>query len=178
MTKQRYSFGGGGAAVRQPCAGCTGAAYERSTEPAERLPVLGGRCACNYEQDTPAAALAGDKLGADYRLYDKSGGRIAPRGEYRRRVGSGADGGADAKPHTPTSATGWQWRNWRMCNRPGYYTRNQRRSSVPHNNVEQRKFRGDINISNWRQQTHAHRQQVHSLLYMAAHRLTPKGVAA
>nr|DAM43973.1 MAG TPA: hypothetical protein [Caudoviricetes sp.] len=32
MTKLRYSFGGG-AAVRQPCAGCTGAGYECNPQP-------------------------------------------------------------------------------------------------------------------------------------------------
>ena len=38
MTKLRYPFGV--AAVRQPCAVCTGSAYECSTKPLERLPVL------------------------------------------------------------------------------------------------------------------------------------------
>lgn len=31
MTKLRYSFGG--ATVRQPCAVCTGASYERNPQP-------------------------------------------------------------------------------------------------------------------------------------------------
>lgn len=93
MTNLRYPFGGG-AAVRQPCAVCTGAAYECSTKPLERLPVLGGRCACNYERDIPATALAGDKLGADYRLYAESGRPHAPGWEYWRLVGSCADSGA------------------------------------------------------------------------------------
>lgn len=176
MTKLRYSFGG--AAIRQPCAVCTGAAHECSTEPLERLPVLGGRHTYNDERNSTGTALAGDDMGANHGLLFAGGRQHAPRGEYRRRVGSGADGGSDAKPHTPTSATGWQWRNWRMCNRPEYYTRNQRRFAVPHNSVEQRKFRGDINISNWRQQTYAHREQVQSLLYVAAYRLMlSKGVA-
>lgn len=32
-------------------------------------------------------------------------------------------------------------------------------------------------FTNWRQQAYAHREQVHGLLYVEAHRLTPKGVA-
>lgn len=172
-----YVIHSGGAAIKQPCAVCTGAAYERSTEPAEQLPVLGGRHTCDDERDCTGTALAGDDLGADNRLYAESCGRYAPGGQYRRRVGDCADSGTDADTRTPTSATGWQWRNWRMCNRPGYYTRNQRRFAVPHNNVEQRKFRGDTNMANWRQQTYAHREQVHGCVYIPSHRLTQKGVA-
>ena len=95
MTKLRCSFGGG-AAVRQPCAVCTGAAYECSTEPLERLPVLGWRHTHNDERDCTGTALAGDDMGANHRLYAASGRQHAPGGQYRRRVGSGADGGADA----------------------------------------------------------------------------------
>lgn len=94
MTKLRYSFGGG-AAVRQLCASCTGAGYERSTEPLERLPILGGRHTHNDERNPTGTALAWDKLGADYRLYAESGRPHAPGWEYWRRVGSCADGGAD-----------------------------------------------------------------------------------
>ena len=64
-----------------------------------------------------------------------------------------------------------------MCNRPGYYTRNSSRFAVPLDRVEQWKFPGDIHIYNWFRQTYAHRKQVHGLLYVAAHRLTQKGVA-
>ena len=167
----------GGGCLRQPCAVCTGAAHECSTEPAEHLPILGRRYSYNDEQNPTGTALAWDDMGANHRLYAESSRQHTPRGQYRRRVGSCADGGSDAGTHPPTSATGRQWRNWRMCNRPGCYTRSKRRFAVPHNSVEQRKFRGDTNISNWRQQAYAHRQQVHGLLYVAAHRLTPKGVA-
>lgn len=73
MTKLRYSFGGG-AAVRQPCAVCTGAAYECSTEPLERLPVLGGRHNHNDERNSTGTALAGDKLGADHGLLFEGSG--------------------------------------------------------------------------------------------------------
>lgn len=166
-----------GGCLRQPCAVCTGAAHECSTEPAKQLPILGGRHTHNDERNSTGTALAGDDMGADHGLLFAGGRQHAPRGEYRRRVGSGAEGGADAGTRPPTSATGRQWRNWRMCNRPGCYTRSKRRFAVPHNSVEQRKFRGDTNISNWRQQTYAHREQVHSLLYMETYRLTPKGVA-
>ena len=54
----------GGAAIKQPCAVCTGAGYERSTEPLKRLPVLGGRHTCDDERNPTGTALAGDKLGA------------------------------------------------------------------------------------------------------------------
>ena len=175
MTKLRYPFGG--AAVRQPCAVCTGASYERSTEPAKQLPILGGRHTHNDERDIPATALAWDDMGANHRLYAESGRQHAPRGQYRRRVGSCADGEADARTQPPTSATGWQWRDCWMCNRPEYYTRNQTRFTVPHDNVEQWKFRGDNHISNWFWPTHAHREQVHSLLHVPAYWLTPKGVS-
>lgn len=170
MTKLRYPFGGG-AAVRQPCAVCTGASYECSTKSLERLHVLGGRCAYNYEQDTPAAALAWDKLGAKYRLYAEGCGRIAPGGQYRRRVGSCADGGADAKSRTQC----WRSTGWRI-------SRCMVRRMDGSESSRQRGRRWAIlscfGIDFWQQQTYAHRQQVHSLLYVAAHRLTPKGVAA
>lgn len=168
MTKLRYSFGGW-AAVRLPCAVCTGAGYERSTEPLERLPVLGGRCAYNYEQDTPAAALAWDKLGANYRLYAEGCGRIAPGGQYRRRVGSCADCGADAE--TLALSTNWQQerkKRSKICSLLG-------RRKCDNLGVGRSEYG---NFKNWRQPTYAHREQVHSLLYVAAHRLTPKGVAA
>lgn len=171
MTKLRYPFGG--AAVKQPCAICAGAAHECCTEPAKQLPVLGGRCACNYEQDTPAAALAGDKLGADYRLYDKSSGRIAPGGQYRRRVGSETDGGAGAKSSSfrilcrHQIRIGRQFGFWHLCTALG----RESRCSWWRSNGTSSRHR--------RQPAHAHREQVHGLLYMAAYRLMlSKGVAA
>lgn len=168
MTNLRCSFGG--AAVRQLCAGCTGAAHECSTEPLERLPVLGGRCACNYEQDTPAAALAGDDMGADYRLYAESSRQHAPGGQYRRRVGSGADGGSDAKSRTQC------WRGTGRCARRCMFSRMAGRKRSRQR--EQRwAILSDFDNEYWRRQTHAHREQVHGLLYVPAHRLTPKGVA-
>lgn len=54
-----------------------------------------------------------------------------------------------------------------MCNRPEYYTRNPTRFTVPHDNVEQWKFQGDTHISNWFWPTHANRQQIYRLLYVA-----------
>ena len=171
MTKLRYSFGGGEGCLRQPCAICAGAAHECCTEPAKQLPVLGGRCACNYEQDTPATALAGDKLGADYRLYDKSGGRIAPGGQHRWCLGSETDGGADADTRP------FCWRGKSGCTKrnklSGMAFRPKRR--------QRRRWREVLSAFGnecWRRPAHAHRQQVHSLLYMAAYRLTPKGVTA
>lgn len=169
MTKVRYSFGGG-AAVRQPCAGCTGAAYERSTEPAKQLPILGWRHTHNDERDCTGTALAGDDMGADYRLYAESSGQHAPGGEYRRRVGSCADCGSDAKSRTQC------WRGigrcarrcmvYRMAGRKRSRQRGQRWAIL-----------SDFDNEYWRRQTHAHREQVHGLLYVPAHRLTPKGVA-
>lgn len=174
MTKLRYPFGG--AAIKQPCASCTGAAYECNPQPLERLPVLGGRCACNYEQDTPAAALAGNKLGADYRLYDKSGGRIAPGGQYRRRMGSCADVGADAKASARRTENHKRWKRGSNCSsiatRPSEWRQNGRPDYLA-------KRKGTCtNRICWRRSANAHRQQVHSLLYMAAYRLMlSKGVA-
>lgn len=164
MTKLRYPFGGG-AAIRLPCAVCTGAGYERSTKSLERLPVLGGRCACNYEQDTPAAALAWDKLGADYRLLFESSGQYTPGGQHRRRVGSGADGGADAE----TLALSTNWQQERKQRSKIFSLRGRRKCD----NLGI----GYCDFKHWRQPAYAHREQVHSFLYVAAHRLTPKGVA-
>ena len=172
MTKLRYPFGGG-AAIRQPCAVCTGASYERSTEPAKQLPILGGRHTHNDERNPTGTALAGDKLVADYRLYAEGSGRIAPGGQYRRRVGSGADRRASCE----TRARG-------MC----ADQRREKQSDCQHINrwnIQRCKlyfwlqnwagmcacFHG----INWPKPTHAHREQVHGLLYVAAHRLTPKG---
>lgn len=175
MTKLRYSFGGG-AAVRQPCAVCTGAGYECSTEPLERLPVLGGRHTHNDEQNSTGTALAWDKLVADYRLYAEGSGRIAPGGQYRRRVGSCADGGADAetRPHRKESSI--QWWSYNGCKPESGWSFRWRPDDRT-NRLVQRKGCCD-DRGEWRQPTHAHRQQVHGLLYVAAHRLTQKGVAA
>lgn len=169
MTKLRYSFGG--AAVRQPCAGCIGAGYERSTEPLERLPILGGRHTHNDERNPTGTALAGDKLGTDHGLLFASSGQHAPGGKYRRRMGSCADGGAGGG----TLARCWRVARYcakryivpRMvcCRKRRYWQRWGAALSACDNEF-------------WRQQTHAHRQQVHSLLYVEMYRLTPKGVAA
>lgn len=168
MTKLLYPFGG--AAVRQLCASCTGAGYERSTEPLERLPILGGRHTHNDEQNSTGTALAWDKLGADYRLYAESGRQHAPGGEYRWRVGSGADGGADAKSRTQswrcTGRCAKRWMVWRMDCSERSRQRGRRWAIL-----------SDFDNNYWRQQTHAHSQQVHGLLYVETHRLTPKGVA-
>lgn len=174
MTKLRYPFGG--ASVKVACANCTGAPYDCSTEPLEHLPILGGRCACNYEQDTPATALAWDKLGADYRLYAEGSGRITPGGQYRRRLGSCADVGADAKASARRTENHKRWKLGSNCSsiatRPSGWRQNGRPDYLA-------KRKGTCtNRICWRRSAHAHRQQVHSLLYMAAHRLTPKGVAA
>lgn len=169
MTKLRYPFGGG-AAVRQPCAVCTGASYERSTEPAKQLPVLGGRHTHNDERNCTGAALAWDKLGTDNRLYAESGRQHAPGGQYRRCLGSGADGGADARSRTRC------WRGIGRCTRRCMVSRMAGRK-----HFQQRGQRwallSDFDIYYWRRQTHAHRQQVHSLLHVPAYWLTPKGVS-
>ena len=169
MTKPLYPFGGG-AAVRQPCASCTGAGYERSTEPLKRLPVLGGRHTRNDERNPTSAALAGDKLGADYRLYAESGGQHAPGGQYRRHVGSGADGGADAKSWTQC------WRGIGRCARRYMVSRMAGRKPS-HQRGRRWAILSGFDNKFWRRPTHAHREQIHSLLYVAAYRLTPKGVA-
>lgn len=168
MTKLRYSFGG--AAVRQPCAVCTGAAHECSTEPDEHLPVLGGRHTHNDERNLPGTALAGDKLVADYRLYAEGSGRIAPGGQYRRRVGSCADCGTDAETYTllpiiPERLPDPAFRRRTIYN--AGWTNPLLRCGL---------FCGQ-NYFNWHRQAHAHREQVHGLLYVAAHRMTPKWVA-
>lgn len=170
MTKLRYSFGGG-AAIKQPCAVCTGAAHECSTEPAKQLPILGGRHTHNDEQNSTGTALAGDKLGANNRLYAKSGRQHAPSGQYRRRVGSETDGGADAETRP------FCWRGKSRCTKrnklSGMAFRPKRR--------QRRRWREVLSAFGnecWRRSAHAHRKQVHSRLYVPAHRLTPKGVAA
>ena len=169
MTKLLYPFGG--AAVRQPCACCTGAAYERSTEPLERLPILGRRHTHNDERNPTGTALAGDKLGADNRLYAESGRQHAPGWQHRRRVGSGADGGADAV------AQSLCWWSSGSCAKRYTISRMAFRKQC-------RQWRkrwailSDFSNGIWWQQTHAHRQQVHRLLYVAAHWLMlSKGVA-
>lgn len=174
MTKLRYSFGG--AVVKQLCAICTGAAYECSTEPAKQLPVLGGRHTYNDERNCTGTALAGDDLGADNRLYAESCGRIAPRGQYRRRVGSCADVGADAKASARRTESHKRWKRGSNCSsiatRPSEWRQNGRPDYLAN-----RKGTCTNRIC-WRQSTHAHREQVHSLLYVAAHRLMlSKGVA-
>lgn len=169
MTKLRYPFGG--AAVRQPCAVCTGAAYERSTEPLKRLPVLGGRHTHNDERNCTGAALAGDKLGADYRLYAESGGQHAPGGQYRRRVGSCADGGTDAETYTLLPIIP-EWLPVTAFRRQPIYNAGWTKTLL-----RCELFCGQ-NYFNWHRQTHAHREQVHGCVYVAANRLTQKGVAA
>lgn len=166
MTKPRYPFGG--AAVRQPCASCTGAGYERSTEPVKQLPVLGRRHTCDDERDCTGAALAGDDLGADNRLYAESSRQRAPGWKYRRRVGSGAEGGADAVAQS-LSTNRQQWRNRKYKIRTVCGIKND----------------GDLDseycecgdFKQWRQPAYAHREQVHGCVYVPTHRLTPKGVA-
>lgn len=64
MTKLRYPFGGG-AAVRQPCAVCAGATYERGTESLKCLPVLGGLHTHNDERNSAAAPADPKK---DYKI--------------------------------------------------------------------------------------------------------------
>lgn len=85
MTKLRYPFGGG-AAIKQPCAVCTGAGYERSTEPLKRLPVLGGRHTCDDERNPTGTALAGDDMGADNRSLFAGCGRHAHAWQHGRQI--------------------------------------------------------------------------------------------
>lgn len=168
MTKLRYPFGG--AAIKQPCAVCTGAGYERSTEPLKRLPVLGGRHTCDDERNPTGAALAGDDMGANHRLYAAGSGQHAPGGKHGRRVGSDTDGGADADTRPLC------WRGKSRCTKrnklSGMAFRPKRR--------QRRRWREVLSAfgnESWWRPAHAHREQVHSFLYVAAHRLTPKGVA-
>lgn len=173
MTKLRYPFGGG--CVRQPCAGCAGAAHECSTEPAEHLPILGRRHTHNDERDCTGASLAWDKLGADNRLYAESGRQHAPGWQHRRRVGSGADGGADAEAQTYRTESCFQW--WlRNCCKPKTI-RNLHRRHYDRTNNMARRVRSHLYSYSWRRQAHAHREQVYRLLYVPSYRLTPKGVA-
>ena len=171
MTKLRYPFGGG-AAVRQPCAVCTGAAHECSTEPAKQLPILGGRHTHNDERNSTGTALAWDDMGANHRLYAESSRQHAPGGEHRRRVGSCADGGADAKSRTQC------WRGIGRCARRCMVFRMGCRTR----SRQQRHWRevlSDFCIGFWQQQAHANRKQVHGCVYVPAHRLMlSKGVAA
>lgn len=167
MTKLRYPFGGG-AAIKQPCAVCTGAGHERSTEPAEQLPVLGGRHTHNDERNCTGAALAGNDMGADNRLYAAGSRQHAPGWEYRRRVGSSVDGGADAVAQS-LSTNRQQWRNRKYKIRTVCGIKND----------------GDLdseycecgNFKQWRRQTYVHREQVHDCVYVPPYRLTPKVVA-
>lgn len=176
MTKLRYPFGGG-AALKQPCASCTGAVYECSTEPAEQLPVLGGRHTHNDERDCTGTALAWDDMGADYGLYAAGGRQHAPGWEYRRRVGSGADGEADGYASAHTTAAGGERRRGELRNRSNRNAWRNSGCAIPKYNLERGQQYGDSDCRGWRQPAHAHREQVHSLLYVAANRLTPKGVA-
>lgn len=175
MTKLRYSFGG--AAVKVACANCTGAAHECSTEPLKRLPVLGGRHTHNDEQNPTGTALAGDKLGTDHGLLFAGGRQYTPGGQYRRRVGSGADGGADAETQPHRKESSIQWWSYNGCEpEPGWSFR--WRPDDRTNRLVPRKGCCDDRVE-WRRQTHAHRKQVHGLLYVPAHRLMlSKGVAA
>lgn len=174
MTKLRYPFGGG-AAVRQPCAVCTGASYERSTEPAKQLPILGWRYSYNDERNPTGTALAWDDMGANHRLYAEGSGQHAPGGQYWRRMGSGADVGADAKACARRKKSHKRWKRgsncssiatrysvWRQNGRPDYLAK---RKGTCTNRIF------------WRRPTYAHREQVHSLLYVPAHRLTQNVVA-
>lgn len=174
MTKLRYPFGGGDA-VRHPCAVCTGAAHECSTEPAKQLPILGRRHTHNDERNSTGTALAGDDMGADYRLYAESSRQHAPVGQYRRCVGSGADVGADAetRPHRKESSI--QWWSYNGCKPESGWSFRWRPNDRT-NRLVPRKGCCDDRVE-WRRQTHAHREQVHGCVYVSAHRLTPKGVA-
>lgn len=167
MTKLRYPFGGG-AAVSSACANCTGAAHECSTEPAKQLPVLGGRHTHNDEQNPTCAALAGDDMGANHRLYAESSGQHAPGWQYRRRVGSGADCGADAVAQS-LSTNRQQWRNRKYKIRSVCGVKNDGDLGAEYPEYD--------NFKQWRKQAHAHREQVYSCVYVPSNRLTPKGVA-
>ncbi len=169
MTKLRYPFGGG-AAIKQPCAVCTGAGYERSTEPLKRLPVLGGRHTCDDERNPTGTALAGDKLGPNHRLYAESCGRYAPGGQHRRRVGSGADTGTDATAQS------------RFCDLPRWLFYRHPWGRYIHNPGRQKALQRGLVWWNRkriqrRQPAHANREQVHGCVYVPSNRLTPKGVA-
>lgn len=173
MTKLRYPFGG--ASVKVACANCTGAAHECSTEPAKHLPILGRRHTHNDEQNPTGTALAGDKLGADYRLYAEGSGRIAPGGQYRRCVGSETDGGADAIALARGTCAD------KRRKQQSHYQHNHSRRirwRIFNVHMDSRQTRTNIYGRHWRRPTHAHHQQVHSLLYVETYRLTPKGVAA
>lgn len=174
MTKLRYSFGGGGC-LRQPCAVCTGAAHECSTEPAEHLPILGRRYSYNDEQNPTGTALAWDDMGANHRLYAESSRQHTPRGQYRRRVGSCADVGTDAKACARRKESRERWKRGSNCSsiapRPSGWRHNGKSDYLA-------KRKGTCtNRKCWRQPTYVHRQQVHVCVYVSAHRLTPKGVA-
>lgn len=169
MTKLRYPFGGGDA-VRHPCAVCTGAAHECSTEPAKQLPILGRRHTHNDERNSTGTALAGDKLGADYRLYAESGRQHAPGGQHRRRVGSCADVRTDAKTQP------------RFCDLPIWLSSKRRWCRYIHNSDWQKALQRELVWWNRkriqrRKPAHAHREQVHGCVYVPSNRLTPKGVA-
>ena len=89
-------------------------------------------------------------------------------GTWERRVGSGADGGADAVAQS-LSTNRQQWRNRKYKIRTVCGIKND-------GDLDAEYFEyGDF--KQWRRKTHAHRQQVHGLLYVEANRLTQKGVA-
>lgn len=138
------------------------------------LPVLGGRRTYNDERDCPAAALAVDKLGADYRLFSESSGQYASGGQHGRRVGSGADGGADAETHARGMCADRR-RKQQFYHQYRIFWQFRRR--IHDFQLEWRRTRTNYYGEHRQQPTHAHREQVHSLLYVEAHQLIQKGVA-
>ena len=100
----------------------------------------------------------------------------ASGGQYRRRVGSCADGGATCGTQTYRAESCRQW--WlRNCCKPKRIRTLHRRPD-DRTNFMARRARSHLYNYNWFWPAHAHRQQVHSLLYMAAYRLMlSKGVA-
>ena len=170
MTKLRYPFGGG-AAVRQPCASCTGASHEPCLQPLlQTLSKADRRALHNDGLNRTAKDLAWDNLETDYRLHDSCSGFNASSRKYRWCLGDCPDCGPDAGTQSlgilyrDSPIGSFERKRWRLCNAKRWADRCIRRRTKR------------ANYWYGTNQTHVDCQQVRLLLHVAASQLIPKGV--
>lgn len=138
--------------------------------PLNVCPYWVGDILTTMSEDCTGAALAGDDMGANHRLYAAGGRQYTPCGQYRRRVGSGADGEADAETQ-PWLLDVSKRLSVEFCRREQIHNPDWQKT------LRQLCLQWDRMFVQRSRRTYAHREQVHGLLYVEAHRLTPKGVA-